>query len=334
MPILVFYGDSFLIEEALAPLKTQVGPPEVLEANSHRVSAGDLTMDKLIAMAGAMPFLAQGRLVVVEGLLQTFDGGEGGRRRAAPKKGADALGQWEGLETRIETLPPTTTLVFFEGALSNRNPMLTRLRSKAHVQNFEVPRGEELALWTRKRSEAKGAKITPGALRLLGQYVGGNLRALDSELDKLALYCGRRPIDEADVNLLVPQVREASIFAAVDAILEGRPGLALRLIHSLKASGTNFSQILNLVARQLRLVTLAKEMLEQGVAPQEIGSRLEIRAEFVQRKTLDQARKFPWPRIKVLYQRLVETDFSVKDGQIEEDLALELLVAEVAVGPR
>jgi DNA polymerase-3 subunit delta len=334
MPILVFYGDSFLIEEQLLPLKAQVGPPEVLEANSHRVPAGDLTMDKLIAMAGAMPFLAQGRLVIVEGLLQSFEPSDGGRRRAAPKKGADALGQWEGLETRLEGLPPTTTLVFFEGALSNRNPMLSRLRAKAQVQNLETPKGESLSLWIRKRAEAMGARVTPGAIRLLNEHVGGNLRALDSELSKLALYCGRRSIDESDVNILVPQVREANIFAAVDAILEGRTGLALRLIHNLKANGTNFSQLLNLVARQLRLVTLAKEMLEQGVAQQEIGARLEIRAEFVQRKTLDQARKFPWPRIKMLYQRLVETDFSVKDGQLEEDLALELLVAEVAVGQR
>src|SRR5688572_21445104 len=129
MPTLVFYGDSFLIEEALVPLKAQVGPPEVLEANSHRVTAGELTLDKLVGMAGAMPFLAQGRLVVVEGLLQSFEPSEGGRRRAAPKKGADGLGQWEGLEARLGELPPSTTLVFLDPAISNRNPMLTRLRS-------------------------------------------------------------------------------------------------------------------------------------------------------------------------------------------------------------
>jgi DNA polymerase-3 subunit delta len=334
MPTLVFYGDSFLIEEALVPLKAQVGPPEVLEANSHRVTAGELTLDKLVGMAGAMPFLAQGRLVVVEGLLQSFESNEGGRWRAALKKGADGLGQWEGLEARLEELPPSTTLVFLDSAISNRNPMLTRLRSKAQVEHLETPQREDLTRWIRNRAEAKGAKITPGALRLMNQYVGANLRTLDSELAKLALYCGSRPIDESDVHALVPQVREANIFAVVDAILEGKAGLALRLLHSIKSGGSNFSQVLNLVARQLRLVTLAKEMLEQGVAAQEIGARLEIRAEFVQRKTLDQARKFPWSRIKMLYQRLVETDFSVKDGQIEEDLALELLVADVAVGPR
>lgn len=328
MPLHVLHGDDFLTAEALDQMRAQVGPPELLEANSHRVSGDHLTLAEMQSLTNALPFLAQNRLVVVDGLLGSFDDRSGRRRGGG--RAASRLGDWEGLEGYLEEMPPSTLLVFLEALLRDKNPLLARLRSCAQVQSFPVPRGEEMARWTRHRAESKGARITPGALRLLDQYIGGNLRALDSELEKLALYAAHRPIEEEDVKALTPQVREASIFAAVDAILEGRPAVALGLMHRLRDGGANLSYIMTMIARQLRLVTLAKDLLEQAVTPAEIGARLEIRAEFALRKTLGQARKFPWRRLVALYRQLLETDLAVKEGRLGEDLALELLVAEAA----
>jgi len=140
-----------------------------------------------------------------------------------------------------------------------------------------------------------------------------------------------RVIEEEDVKMLVLQVREASIFPAVDAILEGEPSLALQTLHRLRAEGANLPYILSMITRQLRLTTLAKDILDQGVPSSDIGSRLGIRSKFVIEKTLDQARKFQWARLIFLYQRLLKTDLEVKEGRLKEDLALDLFIAEVAV---
>lgn len=328
MPVFIFHGDSFLTTEALEQLRSQVGPPELLEANSHRLSGEETTLGELQAICSALPFLAQNRLVVVEGLLGSFENRD--PRRRGGRRPAGHLAKWEGLESYVGEMPPTTLLAFVDGSLRNNNPMLSRLGSKAQVQSYTAPRGEELARWTRNRAEMKGARITAGALRLLGQYVGGNLRVLDTELEKLALYADDGPIEEDHVRKLVPQVREASIFAAVDAILEGRPSVAMRLLQRLRVEGASLSYIQSMIARQLRLVTLAKDLLERGVAQSEMGGKLEIRAEFAVRKTLEQARKFSWNRLKTLYQRLLEMDLAVKEGRLDEDLALDLLVAEAA----
>ena len=328
MPVLVLHGDSFLVTEALAEIRQELGPEHLLESNTHKLTGNSVTLEQLRAVSSAMPFLADYRLVVVEGLLGSFEAG--GRRRGGGTA-RSRLARWEGLGDYAGEVPSTTHLVFVDELLRANNPLLRALAPSAKVKRIPVPRGEELARWIRNRAKTKGASVSPGALRLLNQYVGANLRLLDSELEKLSLYAGAEQIDEGDVRLMVAQVREASIFAAVDAIVQGNPSLALRLLRKLRNDGAALPYIQAMIARQLRLVTVAKELVETGVPRGEMGRRLELRAEFAVRKTLEQARRFSWPRLKALYACLLEMDLAIKQGRQDEDLALELLVARAAV---
>ena len=341
MPAHVIYGDSFLVDRVLRDLKEQVGAPEVLEANTHTLSGSQGDLGQLRAVCDAMPFLASRRLVIVEGLAASLDarGGDarGGRRGSARRSdpaGSGAQGKmakWEGLAPYVEAeMPPTTLLVFLEKAVTRRNPLLESLRSVAQVQEHPTPSGEGLARWIRNRAQEKGAGITPGAIRLLSQYVGGNLWALDNELEKLSLHSWERPIEEGDVRLLVAESREASIFAAVDALLEGRAPVAMKAMHRLRSDGAELPYIVSMIARQLRLVTLARHLLERGHREAELGSRLGIAQEFALKRTLGQARRHSWASLEWLYGRLLDTDLAVKRGRLDQDVALEVLVSEVS----
>ena len=301
----------------------------MLESNTHKLNGNSVTLADLQAVCNAMPFLAEYRLVVVEGLLGSFEARGPRRRGGGPSR--NRLAQWEGLAGYTAEVPSTTELVFVDETLRSSNPLLRGLSANAEVRRFPVPRGEELARWIRNRAKAKKASISPGALRLLNQYVGPNLRLLDSELEKLSLYAGEEQIDEGHVRGMVAQVREASIFAAVDAIVQGNPSVALRLLRKLRNDGAALPYVQAMIARQLRLVTVAKELVETGVPRAEMGARLELRADFAVRKTLEQARRFSWPRLKGLYECLLEMDLAIKQGRQDEDLALELLVARAAV---
>jgi DNA polymerase-3 subunit delta len=328
VPVYIFYGeDDFSMAEALAGLREQVGSPDLLEANSHRVPAARLNLEQLKGLCDAHPFLAQRRLVVVEGLLSLFEPRE--PRRGGQARSYQPPAGWEGLEDYIKQMPPTTILVFLDGRLGKDNPLLARLEPLAEVRQFPSLRGEPLAQWVKGRAAAKGCRITPGALRLLIRLVGSNLWAMDTELEKLSLYAGSRPVQEEDVRLLVSQAREESIFAAVDAILEERAPRALRIMHRLRQSGEEFPTIVETIRGQLRRVALAKELLEKGVEEREIGSRLNIPRDWVLEKTLRQARSHPWERLRGLYRGLFEVDLAFKRGELEDRLALELLVVEL-----
>ena len=320
MPAHLLYGDSFLVSQALKELQAQVGPPELLEANSHRLGGLQLDFAQLRAVCDAVPFLASHRLAIVEGLLSRPDS-----RARGPAVG------WEDLPRYVqEEMPATTILVFLEANLPRNNPFLARLRPVALVQELPTPSREGLSRWIRNRTAEKAAQITPGAIRLLSQLVGGNLWTLDNEIEKLALYSRGRPIEESDVTLLVSQSREASIFAAVDALLEGRTAATLRLMQRLREDGAEFSYIVAMISRQLRLCTLAKDMIDRGRRDSEVGEVLGIVHDFALRRTLQQARKHSWQVLHQLYAKLMEADLAVKRGRLDEDVALDLLVGQAS----
>ena len=339
MPSYVIYGDDYLVSQALKDVEDQVGPPELLDANCHRLSGDQVHLVEIKGICAAVPFLAERRLVMVQGLLGAFDDGPGSRRpstaqsrrRASGRQEKNGLGEWAGLAEYIKDgMPPTTLLVFADAKLTHQNPLLTSLQEVCQVQEHPTPMGEGLSRWIRKSANDKGAQITPGGIRILSQLIGNNLWTMENELEKLALYAGDAPIAEAHVTLLVSEARESSIFTAVDALLDGRPGNCLKIMRQLMIDGAEIPYLVAMISRQLRLITLAKDFSESGYSPQEIGNRLRMTHEFARRKTLDQAKRFPWPVLEQVYAVLLKADLAVKTGGIPQDVAMELVVSEMS----
>ncbi|MSQ33826.1 MAG: DNA polymerase III subunit delta [Dehalococcoidia bacterium] len=332
----IFHGeDGFSRAEALAQLKGSLGPPEALAPNTSSFEAERATPDEVILACSARPFLGEHRLVIVEGALSTFEALGTGRRgnatsarspRRAPGK------SWLPLAEAASHFPATTTLVLLDGKVGRVNPLFKALSPPAQAREFALLRGPAVQLWAQERAARRGAHLEPAAARLLAELLGSNLWFLSSEIDKLAAYAGgaagRSPITEADVNTLTSQAGEASVFALVDALVEGRRGAALGLLHRVLSDDTYApQQILAMVARQLRLLVQAKELLQAGAEPQEVGRALGIARDFVLRKALDQARTTSFPRLEELYRLTLEADVATKTGLLRDELALDVLFA-------
>lgn len=330
MPAYIIYGDSFLVAQGLKKLIAETGAGSLLEANSHQVRGNQARLPELLSICNALPFLDTRRLVVVEGLLTTLETRSSRSRGRGSRQAASSAGGWEGLTQAIPQMPETTLLVFIDGPLSENNPLLRLLRPLAQAQQMNAPAGEALARWIKAQAQQKGAGISPAAINSLADLVGNDLWTLDRELEKLSLYAAGRNIEEEDVRDMVSQVKEANIFGAVDAMIEGKPGVALRLLRQLLQDGRDAQYIIGMVSRQLRLLALARELMEQGVAQRDMGTRLGINSQFALRKTVEQARRHSGPDISWRYQRLLEADLAIKRGRLGPDLALELLVADLA----
>ena len=327
MSVHLVYGDSFLVPKRLSDLVTESGASDVLEANRHRLIGSQTNPDELLSMCNALPFMDDYRLVLVEGLLGTAEPKGRGRRRASSDDSVVA-NQWKDLGEAIPHMPDSTVLVFTEGSLSASNPMLRMLKPVSRVEELSAPSGEALARWVKSTVEAKGASISPTANRSITDLVGSDLWTLDQELEKLALFCAGKEIQESDVSELVSQVREASIFTAVDAMIEGQPGIALRLLHQLHQDGKEPLYIISMVERQLRLLALARDAMDRGVPQNELKGRLGTSSDFVVRKTAEQARRHPMSEIILRYNHLLEADLAIKLGKLEPELALELLAGD------
>ncbi len=334
--IYVLYGeDDFTRKAILDGLRRDIGAPELLDANSTVLAGASLTLSQMQEVANVIPFLAESRLVIVEGLLGRFDDS---RQRRRPGRsggfGKSALDEWEGLVEALQQIPPTTNLVFLDGQLRRDNPLLVQIAPASEVRHFTALTGADLDQWVRRRVDQSGISIAPDAVRRLIELVGGDLWILSSELEKLALYAGQDTVDRNMIDLLVTQAREASIFRAVDAILDGRTSGAMQLIADLRQHGQEVSYIITMLARQLRLLLLAQELRLERLPTSDLGKRLGLTAEFAVRRTQEQAARYRPMQIAIMYRRLLETDLAIKRGHLGESIALETLVAELCNAAR
>ena len=327
----ILYGsDDFSIHEALNDLKSQVGPADVVDANVTVFQAAAISPGELVAMCNTVPFLAERRMTVVEGLLAQFEGQRTSRRGRARSAEPDSS-SWLTIAEHIPAMPPTSDLVLVDGAVRRDNALMSALSPLGSVREFPQLRGAELAQWIERRAAAQGCRISRDGVRLLAELVGGNLWAMNGEVEKLSLYCQDRTVETEDVELLVPMAREMSIFNAVDAILEGKNADALRTIRRIMEEGASGQYVIVMVARQVRLLLLAKDLASRGVSQQQMGRRLGLSSDWVLRKTLDQGRRYSREALEALHRGLLETDRAVKTGRITETGVGEFLV-EVFAG--
>ncbi len=332
--IYVLHGeDSFSATEALRELLEAVGPEDVRDSNVSELEAREFSVDKLAAAAMVVPFLADRRAVVVRGLMGTAEGGQrrGGRRG---QDGAQARPPAE-LSALLGELPPTSDVIFFEGRLSPANPFLKAVAEagdgQVRVREFAPLRRDALAAWVSERAAQKGGEIDRRTASMLAEQIGPNLWVMDSELEKLTIYCDGRPIGEDDVKALVSSTKDANVFALVDAIMERRTGAALNSMRQLLDEGAAGPYLLTMVARQARMVALAQELLARKAPQQEWPARLGTSSDFVVRKTMDQARRFSPEAVRSLYRLLLETDVALKTGTSDELALTEMLAGASAL---
>jgi DNA polymerase-3 subunit delta len=166
---------------------------------------------------------------------------------------------------------------------------------------------------------------------VLAALIGNDLRLLDQEIEKLLVYADGREIELEDVQALVSRARETSIFDLVDCVGRRETDRALRLLHRMLDDGAHPLYLLTMLARQVRILIQLKELQAQGLARQEMANRLKLHP-YVVEKGSAQARNFEMAELEAAHERLVETDFAIKTGAMEDVLALDTLVVELTQG--
>jgi DNA polymerase-3 subunit delta len=321
----IFNGpDDFTIAQELDAIKKTAGDPSLLVTNTSTLDGGQVALDELRVACETVPFLSDKRLVVVYGLLERYAPRQPGR--AARKVDSTPYETFGGL---INGIPPSTILVLIENGLRESNPLFRLIIGKASVKACPLLKTPQLREWIGARIREEGGSISLAAISLLARMVGGNLWVMSSELRKLVLYVGERRIEENDVKTVVSYVQQASVFAMADAIVEFDLQRAETLLQQLLNEGDTPTQLLAMLSRQMRLVVRARDLRQQRVPESEIRSRLGLSADWLVRKTLEQAGRYTLPRIRQVYEQLLETDLAIKTGKYEGELALVILIAEL-----
>ena len=322
--------DDYSLSQSLEEIKRGIGNQALLEANTTTLDGQQLTLDQLRSVCETAPFLAERRLVIVNRLLERFEPRGKPRRQKKIAHVTDKQDEYKSFGSYIAQIPDTTLLVLIEGRIASNNPLLKELSDKAETRSFLLLREARLRQWIQRRVTEEGSSISPQAVDLLAKLIGSDLWSVSNEIDKLVLFTSGRRIEEEDVKVVVSYAQQANVFAMVDAILEFKAGVAEQSLQQLLQRGAAPAYLLVMLSRQVQMIVRAKELRKQGKPRLEIQNRLGLTSEFALGKTLEQADRYPLGRVKEVYHKLLETDLAIKTGKYEGELALNILVAELA----
>lgn len=306
--VYLLYGEeAFLKKSYKGRLKEAILGDDTM--NYHYFEGKGLNLSEIIGLADTMPFFAEKRLILIEdsGLF---------------KGSADELVEY------LPDLPETTCMLFVESEVDKRSRMYKAVKKIGYAAEMTRQDSAQLAKWAAGLLAKEGKKITGSTMELLLSKTGDDMENIRSELDKLVSYTlGRDVITDQDVEMICTTQVTNKIFDMVTAISSRKTKQAMELYEDLLILREPPMRILFLIARQFNQLLLVKDMGEKGIGKAEMASRLKL-PPFVVGKMLPQARAFTREQMVSYVQLCVDTEEAVKQGRLQDRMAVELLVCK------
>jgi len=233
----------------------------------------------------------------------------------------------------LSQLPPTAAVVLVEHrSLAEDDWLLSWVRQagpRAFVRNYSLLNEGDMARWLQDQARHSGGEISAAAAGLIAHMLGTDARMAFQELQKLLAYVNyARPVQIEDVEALGIPVFHETIFALVDALAAQDGKSASRLLRKF-LDEQDPGYVFTMIARQFRLLLLAREVLDSGGVEQDVKAGTKLKTSYEARKITAQARRFSLSTLESVYRRLLEIDTAIKTGQIVDEVALDSLVAGV-----
>ncbi|MFA5146216.1 MAG: DNA polymerase III subunit delta [Candidatus Omnitrophota bacterium] len=314
--VFLFIGkEEYLKERALKKLKDSLfsGPSEALDYKIFY--GGETGAAAIIEYAATLPFFSSKRLLVIKG----FDD--------LPKEDRSRL---------IEYFKKPSRSAYFavdsaSGSILKDFPSAKGLGT---VMRFDELTDEELFSWLKRRASSLGKEMHREAIEILKELKGNDLLSLDSEMEKLSLYTGRRSeITAGDVEELVGRSMASSAFEIAEAIGDSDTDRALEISYDLMNGGKKVQEIIGILAWHFKRLLKGKLLQAGGLD----GSSLAYEAG-VNRKNaaqfLKQVKAFDIKTIESKMGILLEADLDVKRTKFDPALILEFGIMRLCLGER
>lgn len=307
-PVYLLSGEIHPQLQVLEALRQAVLGGEENDFNFDRLEAAKDGVDGILAAARTLPMLGDKRLVLVRDLHQLK---------------ADEL---KKLVPYVEDPSPRTCLVLLAAKIDARLKICVRLKKAGGYFAFEPLKERKVPAWL--QAEAKLRKITlkPGAAQRVAESVGTDMGQLAMALEQLQLYVGPgNPISPDDVEDLLAETRERSVFELTNAVGRGQRREALLVLRRMLDAQASEVLIVTMLTRHVRQLWTVLDLGAQHLAQDELARRAGVHRFFV-RDMAKQARRIGAPTLRRMHRALFEADRAVKSSPLSGAMILERLV--------
>jgi DNA polymerase-3 subunit delta len=271
----------------------------------ERLDGEEAAFERLQESLQSLPFLAARKLVILRtpGVNKLFV---------------------EHVEQLLGGLPETTDLVIVEPRIDKRSSYYKYLKKSAELQEYTELDENGLARWLVDTSQQQGSSLRLADARLIVERVGANQQLLVNERDKLLLYSPT--ITRETIELLIDATPQSKIFDLLEAAFVGNTKRALELYHDQRAQKVDPSQIIAMLAWQLRILAL---LLVAGSRTQhDIISTAKLSPYIIQKSQII-TNRLTLPGLRKLVQGLLDIDTRSKRQSIDLDEALQNYLLQV-----
>jgi len=296
-PVYFFYGEEpFLVERAGRRVMEQAVDPTMKDFNLNIYYGADCKGTEILDTSQTLPMFSERRVVVV---------------RQADKLPAETQ---EGLLPYLANPCPETCLLFLAAKPDLRRKFFLELKKQPGTLECKKLYDNKLGSFIAGEAQLQGKKIDGAGAELLGFMVGNNLQELVSQIEKAALYVGSRPvIGVEDIKAIVSQSKVFTAFELARFMGEKNLPRALATLQSMLQNGEEAIMILGALASHFRRIWRIRELLDQKLAPADIGKQLKINAYFLGEQ-VTQAKKYPVAELEALVERMYKGDTGIKTG--------------------
>lgn len=311
LPYYVLYGsEDYLKKLYRDKLKTAM-LVDHLDMNYSYFEGSGIEISKIVSIAHTLPFFADKRLIVIEnsGLFQTQS----------------------ILADEILKFPDTTFLVFVEKEVDKRGRLYKQIKTKGYISKMDRLTLEDLSLFVVSELKKNNKKMTETAVRYFVDYVGSDLYQLQNELEKLCCFCmDQEIISEKEIDSVCIEQIENRIFVMMEAIGLKNLKRAMELYFDLILLREKPLVILYLMIRHFNKLMQVKALKDLALTDQEVAEKVGIPpfSLFAYQK---QCKNFSLNQMKAAIEYGTDLEFAVKSGNLEEQIAVEIMIAKFAM---
>ncbi len=308
--VYLLYGEeTYLVRSYKNQLKEAMVGDDTM--NYSYFEGKNISLDEVSDLAMTLPFFADRRVILLEntGLFKSSS---------------------EGWTELVKKIPEGSHMIFVESETDKRSKLYKAVREHGYCAEMQRQTEKDLKRWILNGLARQKLGITSDALDLFLQKTGEDMENIRMEMEKLVSYCmGKEGVTAEDVEEICTERLTNRIFEMIQAVSEGNQAKALDLYYDLLALKEPGMRILFLIARQMNQLLIIKEMSAARVSKDAIAAKMKLRP-FVVSKMLVQVRQFEAEQLRKCVELCVELEEAIKSGNMNERIAVEMVLVAIA----
>ena len=316
-PVYFFYGENIhLVEEAITDIRLFLFPSGKSDFDLNFFDAREHGFPEIMQPVRTLPFLSEKRLVVV--------------------KSAQAFNEshWKSFSKYFAKPSNSCCLVFvllIDGKSPKEKKLLNFINQHGAVVSFANPRGNQVKSFIKSGLSTYGKKIDPDALNYLTDNTDCNALTINNELKKIVLFCReKKTVSVRDVENVLSCGHNNTIFELLDAIGHGSIEKSQVILNNLLSDGVYPLVVLKMIARQIRHISIAWQVVKSGGKTADVGKSLHMGYDRIINSIIQQSRGWSADSLRNAFTAIMQSDFLLKSSRIDKKIVLEDLVFRLA----